>query len=44
VNFFGNVQEMSFPLVACATYLLGMLSGWTVLGMLKRSWHRVANN
>jgi predicted ribosomally synthesized peptide with SipW-like signal peptide len=29
------------PLVIGAAYLLGMLSGWTVVGMLRRSIRRV---
>ncbi len=29
------------PAVIGAAYLLGMLSGWTVVGMLRRSIHRV---
>lgn len=36
-------KERSFPLpaVVAATYVLGMFSGWTVVGMLKRSIRRV---
>jgi uncharacterized integral membrane protein len=29
-------------LVAGAAYLLGMLSGWTVVGLFRRSWRHVA--
>ena len=36
VRFWDRSWELTFPLVVGATYLLGMLSGWTVLGMLKR--------
>ncbi len=41
VNVFGEAREVSFPLLAVATYGLGMISGWTVVGMLQRSWRRV---
>lgn len=27
-------------MVVGAGYLLGMLSGWAVVGLLKRTWHR----
>jgi hypothetical protein len=29
------------PILLGLTYLAGMLSGWTVVGMLRRSLHRV---
>ncbi|HLJ92446.1 MAG TPA: lipopolysaccharide assembly protein LapA domain-containing protein [Gemmataceae bacterium] len=31
----------SLPVLIAAVYLLGMLSGWTVVGFLKRSLQRV---
>lgn len=31
----------SIPIVVGAAYLLGMFSGWTVIGMLRRSLDRV---
>jgi uncharacterized integral membrane protein len=36
-------REHSYPLAAivAAAYVLGMFSGWTVVGMLKRSFQRV---
>ena len=36
-------QELVAPLagVVAGAYVLGMLSGWTVLGLLRRSVHRV---
>ena len=34
----------TLPLVIAAAYVLGMLSGWTVVGMLRRSIHRVAES
>jgi uncharacterized integral membrane protein len=38
-------KEQSFPLPAIvgAAYVLGMFSGWTVVGMLKRSIQRVTD-
>jgi uncharacterized integral membrane protein len=32
---------VNVPLVLGATYVLGMLSGWTVVGMVRRSVYRV---
>jgi uncharacterized integral membrane protein len=42
VNLFGWNFELAFPLLAGAIYLLGMFTGWAVIGMLKRSWQRVS--
>jgi uncharacterized integral membrane protein len=44
VNLFGWDFEAAFPLLAAAVYMLGMLTGWAVVGMLRRSWRRVAEN
>ena len=41
VPFMKRTPEVSFPLLVGGSYLLGMLSGWTIVGMLKRSWRRV---
>ena len=41
VPFASHAPEVSFPVLVGGSYLLGMLSGWTVVGMLKRSWQRV---
>jgi uncharacterized membrane protein YciS (DUF1049 family) len=41
VPFAGHSPEVSFPLLVGGAYLLGMFSGWSVVGMLKRSWQRV---
>jgi hypothetical protein len=35
---------VNVPLVLGATYLLGMLSGWTVVGMLRRSIYRATES
>jgi lipopolysaccharide assembly protein A len=32
--------DVSLPLLVLVVYVLGMLSGWSVLGMLRRSWRR----
>jgi lipopolysaccharide assembly protein A len=36
-------RELSYPLAAIvgAAYVLGMFSGWTVVGMVRRSFRRV---
>lgn len=34
----GTVQ---LPLLIGVTYLLGMVSGWWMVGLMKRSWQRV---
>ena len=41
IDLFGQSREVSVPLLAGAVYLLGMFTGWAVVGMLKRSWTRV---
>ena len=43
VTFATETRELSFPILVGVTYLLGMLSGWTVLGLLRRSVDRVAH-
>jgi len=42
VNLFGRVMDVWVPLLTGAVYLLGMLTGWAVVGLLRRSWARVA--
>lgn len=39
--FFNQSITTSVPILVGVTYLAGMLSGWTVVGMLRRSFHRV---
>ncbi len=34
--------EMALPILMLVVYLLGMCSGWFVVGLLKRSWQRVS--
>lgn len=33
--------ETPVPLLVVAVYVLGMLSGWWLVGMMKRSWQRI---
>jgi hypothetical protein len=41
LHFFDRELTAGVPIVLGVTYLLGMLSGWTVVGMLRRSLSRV---
>jgi putative membrane protein len=41
VTFLNQSWEISFPLLAAGLYVLGMLTGWSVVGLLRRSWRRV---
>lgn len=41
VDLFNYAWNIPLSLLAFAVYLLGMFSGWFVIGMLKRSWRRV---
>lgn len=41
VNFGTWRITSSFAILALATYFLGMLSGWTVVGFVRRSIRRV---
>ncbi len=41
VNLAGRVVEVSMPILAGAVYLLGMFTGWAVVGMLRSSLQRV---
>lgn len=38
VTFGDRSWELSLPALVGLAYLLGMLSGWTVVGMVRRSW------
>jgi len=42
VRFLNNSVSSSMPLLIGAVYLLGMLSGWTVVGFLRHSLRKVA--
>lgn len=41
LNFWDQSLTGSVPLIVGAVFLLGMLSGWTIIGMLRRSVDRV---
>jgi uncharacterized integral membrane protein len=41
VTLLNQSWELPFPLLVGGVYLLGMLTGWTVVGLLRRSWRRV---
>ena len=33
--------DVPVPVLVVAVYVLGMLSGWWLVGMMKRSWQRI---
>ena len=41
LHYLDRELSSSLPLLIGAVYLLGMLSGWTVVGFLKRTLQRV---
>jgi uncharacterized membrane protein YciS (DUF1049 family) len=41
LTFFNTNTSISIPVLVGLTYLAGMLSGWTLVGILRRSLHRV---
>ena len=41
LRYFDSSATISLPLLIGVVYLLGMVSGWTVVGFLKRSLQRV---
>jgi len=41
LRYLDQSVSTTLPLLIAAVYLLGMLSGWTVVGLLKRSLQRV---
>jgi putative membrane protein len=43
LTFFDRQIDTNVAALAGAVYLLGMFSGWTVLGMLRRSFRRVTD-
>jgi uncharacterized integral membrane protein len=38
IEFFRQSISLPTSLLIAAVYVLGMLSGWTVVGFLRRSW------
>ena len=41
IKFWDSTYTTTVPLLAGALYLLGMFSGWTIIGMVRRSLNRV---
>jgi uncharacterized membrane protein YciS (DUF1049 family) len=41
LRFFDRDLNLTMAQLVGAVYVLGMLTGWTVVGMLRRSLHRV---
>jgi lipopolysaccharide assembly protein A len=41
ITIFNTSITTTVPILAGLTYLAGMLSGWTLVGILRRSLHRV---
>jgi len=41
LQVFGQSYVTNVPLLVAGTYFAGMLSGWTVVGILRRSLNRV---
>jgi len=41
LTVFNKAVTTNIPILVGLTYLAGMLSGWTVIGMLRRSLNRV---
>ena len=44
VTLFNVGYTTSVPVIVGSCYVAGMLSGWTLLGLLRRSLHRVARD
>ena len=40
IEFFRQSISLPTSLLIAAVYVLGMLSGWTMVGFLRRSWRR----
>jgi uncharacterized integral membrane protein len=40
LRYFNHSITLPMPLLIAAVYVLGMLSGWTVVGFFRRSWRR----
>jgi Na+/proline symporter len=41
LTFFNKGISTSVPILVGLTYVAGMLSGWTVVGIVRRSLHKV---
>ena len=42
LNYLDRTLKTSLAVLIGATYVIGMITGWTVLGFLRRSIHRVS--
>jgi len=42
LNYLDRTLTTSLAMLIGATYVLGMITGWTVLGFLRKSIHRVS--
>jgi putative membrane protein len=42
LNYLDRTLTTSLAMLIAVTYVLGMITGWTVLGFLRRSIHRVS--
>ncbi|HET6328489.1 MAG TPA: LapA family protein [Planctomycetaceae bacterium] len=42
LNYLDRTLTTSLALLIGATYVVGMITGWTVLGFLRKSIHRVS--
>jgi putative membrane protein len=42
LNYLDRTLTTSLALLIGATYVVGMITGWTVLGFVRRSIHRVS--
>jgi putative membrane protein len=42
LNYLDRTLTTSLALLIAGTYVVGMITGWTVLGFLRRSIHRVS--
>jgi uncharacterized membrane protein YciS (DUF1049 family) len=43
LQYLNSSLTLPMSILIAAVYVLGMLSGWTVFGLLRRSWRRVAD-
>ena len=44
IRYFDQSITCALPLLVAIVYLLGMVSGWTVIGLLRRSLQRVTES
>lgn len=44
LNLFGRVLDVWVPALVGVVYAFGMFTGWAVVGLLRRSWARVAES